>query len=319
MKKIYFVSIILIFLSCEKEELAISPHTAGNVEIQQIELGQDYILQVFYDLGSQSVKHQNTKTDWDIAFESSYNGFHILLNSSTFSALSYIENAEFSDTISTTNLNWSWDNPNGNLDSTAFGDCRESTGYFIIDRGYNLNGTLRGYKKIVIDSITNEYYQITYANLDNSQLNTFKVSKDPTVNFTSFSFTQNNTVTIQPPSEEWDLVFSQYTHLFNNPEEPAYLVTGVLNNYEVLIAEDTSYNFEEITYDIINSLSFSMNCDIIGYDWKQYDLEAGSYSINSNITYVIKDRQQRYFKLRFIDFYNDEGVKGYPKFEIQEL
>ena len=194
MRQPYFIIIVFIFFSCEKEETAIPPHSPGNVEIQQVELGEQYTLQVFYDLGSNSVKHQNIKTDWDLAFESSSNGFHIILNSSTFSALSYINNLAFSDTISTNNLNWSWDNPNGNLDSTAFGDYRELTGYFIIDRGYNLNGTLRGYKKIVIDSITNEYYQITYANLDNSQLNTFKVYKDSTVNFTSFSFTQNNTV-----------------------------------------------------------------------------------------------------------------------------
>ena len=171
----------------------------------------------------------------------------------------------------------------------------------------------------MIDSVTSEYYKITYANLDNSEYNSLEIYKDPAVNFTSFSFTQNNIVNIQPPSDDWDLVFSQYTHLFNNPDIPAYLVTGVISNYQVLIAEDTSYNFEEITYNMINNLSFSSNCDIIGYDWKEYNLETGSFSINSNINYVIKDRQQRYFKLRFIDFYNELGEKGYPKFELQEL
>ena len=37
-----------------------------------------------------------------------------------------------------------------------------------------------------------------------------------------------------------------------------------------------------------------------------------------NIFYSEKS-SNRYFKLRFTDFYNSSGVKGYPTFEIQEL
>ena len=319
MKNNFFVFIIFTLLSCEKEELSIPPHAAGDILTKQIEIGKEYQFQIFYDLGENTIISQNEKTDWDIAFESSEDGFHILLNSSTFSALSYIESVSFSDTISASNLIWEWDNPNGNLDSTAFGDYRDVNGFFILDLGYNINSSQRGFKKIIIDSVTTEYYKITYANLDNSNYNSLKIYKNPEVNFTSFSLIENNVVIIHPTSNEWDLVFSQYTHIFNDIETPAYLVTGVLSNYQVLVAEDTSYNFEEITYDIMDKFSFGNSCDIIGYDWKEYNFDLGSYTINSNITYLIKDRQQRYFKLRFIDYYNDLGDRGYPKFEIQEL
>ena len=30
-------------------------------------------------------------------------------------------------------------------------------------------------------------------------------------------------------------------------------------------------------------------------------------------------KNDKYYKLHFIDFYNNLGEKGYPKFEIQEL
>ena len=115
------------------------------------------------------------------------------------------------------------------------------------------------------------------------------------------------------------MLFTQYTHLYSDTTTPAYLVTGVILNSEVLVAEDNSFSFEEINYSIIDQLNFTSNKDAIGFDWKEYNFDAGFYTVNSNLNYIIKDRQQRYFKLRFTDFYNSNGDKGCPTFEIQEL
>ena len=35
--------------------------------------------------------------------------------------------------------------------------------------------------------------------------------------------------------------------------------------------------------------------------------------------FELRTVRPRYFKLHFIDFYNDNGEKGNPKFDIQEL
>ena len=318
MKKYLFI-IMFVFISCEMEEIPVSPHNPGDIQINQIELSNDYRHQVFYDLGSNSIISDNLKTDWDLGFESSSQGYHVILNSSTYSSLSYIENISFNDNIDPTGLIWSWDNPNGDLDSSAFGDSRNVSGFYVFDRGFDLNGTPRGFKKILIDSITNEFYQISFSNLDNSDYNSFKLYKDPSVNFTCFSFESNQIVDIEPSYNDWDLLFSQYTHLYNDTTTPAYLVTGVCSNLDVLVAKDTSYEFNEINYSMINEFSFNDDRDAIGFDWKEYNFNAGSYTINSNTNYIIMDKQQKYFKLRFIDFYNSDGDKGYPTFEIQEL
>ena len=310
---------MFVFISCEMEEIPVSPHNPGNIQINQIELSNDYRHQVFYDLGSNSIISDNLKTDWDLGFESSSQGYHVILNSSTYSSLSYIENISFNDNIDPTGLIWSWDNPNGDLDSSAFGDSRNVSGFYVFDRGFDLNGTPRGFKKILIDSITNEFYQISFSNLDNSDYNSFKLYKDPSVNFTCFSFESNQIVDIEPSYNDWDLLFSQYTHLYNDTTTPAYLVTGVCSNLDVLVAKDTSYEFNEINYSMINEFIFNDDRDAIGFDWKEYNFNAGSYTINSNTNYIIMDKQQKYFKLRFIDFYNSDGDKGYPTFEIQEL
>ena len=307
------------FFSCEKEEIPISPHSPGNIQTNQIELGTDYRFQTFYDLGSNSIVSNNLKTEWDLGFESGIDGYHIILNSSTYSSLAYVDNVSFYDTISTSNLTWNWDNPDGNLDSTAFGDYRNKNGFFVYDRGFDLNGNSRGYKKILIDSINDFLYQIIYSNLDNSEPNSFNINKDNSVEFTCFSFDLNTVENIQPPSNDWDLLFTQYTHLYSDTTTPAYLVTGVVLNSEVLVAEDNSFSFEEINYSTINQLNFTYNKDAIGFDWKEYNFDAGFYTVNSNLNYIIKDRQQRYFKLRFTDFYNSNGDKGCPTFEIQEL
>ena len=318
MKK-YLCLVFIVFISCEKEEIPISPHTPGNVLTNQIELGIDYRYQVFYDLGSNSTISDNLKTDWDLGFESSNDGYHIILNSSTYGALSYVDNIPFNDIIDPLNLSWSWDNPSGDLDSSAFGDSRNLSGFYVLDRGFDLNGISRGYKKILIDSISSDFYQISYSNLDNSSFNSLKLYKDPSVNFTCFSFDSNQIIDIEPSFSDWDLLFSQYTHLYNDTTTPAYLVTGVSSNLEILVAVDTSNDFNDINYSMINEFSFNDNRDAIGFDWKEYDFNGGSYSINSNINYIIMDKQQKYFKLRFTDFYNSNGDKGYPTFEIQEL
>ena len=307
------------FFSCEKEEIAISPHSPGNIQTNQIELGTDYRFQTFYDLGSNSIVSNNLKTDWDLGFESGIDGYHITLNSSTYSSLAYVDNVSLYDTISISNLNWTWDSPDGNFDSTAFGDYRNKNGFYVYDRGFDLNGNSRGFKKILIDSINDFSYQIIYSNLDNSEPYSFTVNKDNSVEFTCFSFDLNTIKNIQPPSNDWDLLFTQYTHLYSDTTTPAYLVTGVVLNSEVLVAEDNSFSFEEINYSMIDQLNFTSNKDAIGFDWKEYNFDEGFYTVNSNLIYIIKDRQQRYFKLRFIDFYNSNGDKGYPTIEIQEL
>ena len=90
-----------------------------------------------------------------------------------------------------------------------------------------------------------------------------------------------------------------------------------MNN--VLVAKDSIRSFEEVSIDLIDSYSFSNHQNEIGYNWKIYNFDSQSYTVKTDITYIVKDISNRYFKMHFIDFYNDDGEKGYPKFEIQEL
>jgi len=54
-------------------------------------------------------------------------------------------------------------------------------------------------------------------------------------------------------------------------------------------------------------------------NWKEFNFETNLYSVKDNINFVIRDFEGKYYKMRFIDFYNSQGLKGYPKFELEEL
>ena len=111
----------------------------------------------------------------------------------------------------------------------------------------------------------------------------------------------------------------RYTHVFQNPTLP-YLVTGVLlNRFNTSCAQEESIQFEEITYESIGDYDFSFDLNTIGYDWKSYSFDLSQFTIVENMSFVIKTNNEAYFKLRFIDFYNDLGEKGAPKFELQDL
>ena len=322
MSRINLIYICIFFISCERNEIPIEQHPMGEIQLQQINMQSDYSQQIFYNSSENIGVSSNTKSDWDLGFQSSQNGSQIIINSSTFSQISELEGHLFEDPISLIDLTWKWDSPQGIYTATAFNKPESPTTTYILDRGYNIDGTQRGYRKIKIDSINRYSFFITYSELDNTDMQSVEINKDSLFNYQYFSFTNNDIVNIEPEKGNWDLVFTQYTHLFiDNSATPAYLVTGVLTNYlnDVMIAKDTLNSFEEISLPLINSYDFSQHQNAIGYNWKAFDFENQIYSIRSDITYIIKDVSNRYFKMHFIDFYNDLGEKGYPKFEIQEL
>jgi len=140
-----------------------------------------------------------------------------------------------------------------------------------------------------------------------------------------FSISNPLEVISEPDRSNWDLLFTQYTTLlFTDEGDPyPYLVTGVLLNPAlVLIAMDSITAYDDISFEKAQSMDFSKQADGIGYLWKEYDFDDGSYTVNSKIIYVIRDTRGFLYKLRFKDFYkllNNRLQKGYPSFEYQKL
>ena len=221
-----------------------------------------------------------------------------------------------------------FDRSNGNPDSTAIGmwyaeeeDLKRSKReVYIIDRGIDEVNPNVGLKKVQF-SIEGNRYLIRYADLDNQHEMSQSIDRSDSINYIYFSF-DNGVVDIAPNRIHWSLLFSRYTTMLvtDEGENYPYLVSGVvLNPNGVAAALDTIHNFLEIELGDTIDLQLSTRADLIGYDWKYYDFDAGVYTIVPEYAYVIRDRDGFYYKMRFVDFYNGTGEKGYPKFEYARL
>jgi len=335
MKNIIFFFFVFILISCEKDELAIDKVDRGGLISTEINLQSNpnyaqynYHNQVFFNLDDNTIVKESLKKNWDIGFENNNIGWRIILNSSKFGDVVEIENQNFETEITANDISSlakRWDRPEGiNYEyGTAIGDYRGKNSVYVINRGFKLNGNpYTEKKKLIISEVNDQYYSIKYSNLNNTNVVEKIIYKDYNTNFKYLSFENDSLINIEPQNTKWDILFTQYTHLFENPDPiPSYLVTGVLTNYlnNVTVAKDTSYEFSEILYDDINLFQFSEKQNEIGYNWKVFDLNSFSYSINPEINYIIKNQDNKYFKLRFIDYYNISGEIGYPTFEFQEL
>lgn len=331
-KVIYFFCLLLIY-SCEKDEINIEKEDRGGLNSTEINLQSNlnysqfnYHNQVFFNLDNNNIVKESLKTSWDLAFEATASGWRIILNSSKFCDVVELEGYIFDNEISLSEIDTltkRWDRPEGiNYDyGTAIGDYRNKNSVFIINRGFNLDGTTYDKKKLVVDEVNESYYNIRYSDLNNTNIVSKIIYKNDKTNFQYLSFENDSVIDIEPENNDWDIVFTQYTHIFESTDPPSYLVTGVMTNYlqNITVAKDTSYFFEDISYDNLNEFDFSNNQDQIGYNWKEYSLSTASYVVNTGINYIIKNRDNKYFKLRFIGFYNANGQRGYPTFEFQEL
>jgi len=325
----YLIILISVFLvtSCFKEDVKIEPLKPGNINTVTIDIGYPYLNQVYYNCENNAIISTNTKYDWDLAFECGESGYHIKLNTAKGILTSNQNNLTFNDVGSATGVDWQWDNSNGNLDSTAIGEWYNFTTSnsllqtYIIDLKYDESGTSLGTKKIQFIEVDDFSYTFKYANLDGSDLQTYTIQKDNTVNYICFSFANGGeTKTIEPPKTEWDLCFTNYQHFFSNLPLP-FVITGVLSNkYSgIMIAEDNDNNFYKIKLSDTVNYIFTNHLDEIGYDWKIRNSQDNSFTIDEKKSFILKDQNGFFFKIRFIDFYNETGSKGYPKFEIQKL
>ena len=313
MKRIMYI--ILIFSACDPGEIPINPPTS-ELLIETIPLEPNYQNQVFYDLSQSSISSINIKSEWDIGILLDSN-FKIILNSANFSKV-WVTDYNFNDSVDIANAQWSWDAPSGNHDSLAFQSIDTSKVY-ILNRGLNINGSSMGIYKVQFLELN-----ISFIRVKTSQIQVFNdtildITLDQNKLFTPFSFSSLKVVNISPEINNWDLLFTQYTRLFTNPQIE-YLVTGVLiNDKTTQVAVDTINDFNQINYSSLSDYQFLSQRDIIGYNWKEFNFETNLYSVKENINFVIRDFEGKYYKMRFIDFYNNQGLKGYPKFELEEL
>ncbi|MBP9138626.1 MAG: hypothetical protein KBF87_09075, partial [Flavobacteriales bacterium] len=77
---IFAVASSALLSSCLKDELPVIPVERGDVVEVQLTMGNGYNEQLWFDLGTNSVVAQNSKTAWDLAFECGAAGWQVRVN-----------------------------------------------------------------------------------------------------------------------------------------------------------------------------------------------------------------------------------------------
>ena len=312
-----FVLILTLFASCLKEDTPVQRPEPSDAVTLSVGMGSDYKYQIWFDLGTESIVKTSPKVDWDIAFDSRADQNHLYLNTSKMMLAAKSEQP-FEATNSTAGLTFKPDHNTGNPDSLAMANWALGDVY-VIDLGTTETGVALGQLKLEITRLEDSTLYFRYAALDGSNEHIGSITQNSLYNHVAYSFATHQSLLAEPPKDQWDLVFTQYTKMFYEPFTP-YLVTGVLiNPNNVAVALDTVTPFLKITNQDIESYTYSTDMDAIGYDWKYYSLEESLFTVLSENTYLVKDTEGIYYKLHFIDFYDEQGLKGSPKFEMQRL
>ena len=324
MKRFFLIilSVVFILTSCEKKEEPVNPAksqalTAG--------MGGTYETMLYFNVSTGLFVQETEHLPYDLQFPNQPDDKHVYLNSSNYMFVKNMGVVPFASVTDTMGgSEWRYDFPTGDESKTAFGDWMDANGdskneVFVLNRGMNSDGFQIGFKKIQILSATDEAFTIRCADLDNANDTTVIIEKNPDNERIQFWLETMALEEIEPVSTLWHLHFTQYTDydLTDQGDTIPYSVRGVLiNQTTTSVAYLQDDDFESITLQDVQSLDFSTDRNAIGYDWKFFSLDSGIYEVLPDQVYIIKEIGGSYYKMRFVDFYNDQGEKGYPKFEI---
>ena len=301
--------------------------------------------QVYVDLSSN--KETVVRRDvWDLGF---YGGeeFRVTINGSLYMAVSALTNTDINSvnslsiaalqplvavgTFDPENKVYV-DGPNGNILETAISEISEDdfkNPVYLLNLGVEIGttqpntgsvaiaGESRGWKKIRILRDGNGYI-LQYADLDATTYNEISISKDADFNFSFFSFKTNKIVNVEPPKLQWDISFTVFTNIiaqagsYGFSDFSLHNRKGGVTSYSLV---DNTISYKNFTATNVNETLFQESQIVIGSSWRN----VFDRTVNSNIYYVLKDANNNYFKIRFLDLTNENGERGFPRFEYTLL
>ncbi len=299
----------------------------GTATHSRVDMGEDYLTQIYFNFESGTVVKTSDLYSWDLALESSAEGYHVFMNGGKNVLINPTGKTNFADVnsgnVTTTNISidgaWKYDDPDGLPGETATGEWKDGAGNCQV---YVVASDSTFYKFQLI-SVDDKEYTMKFGDLNSTTPQLITIPKNNAFNFAYFSCRNaNHVVTPEPPKADWDVVFTRYRHIYKDLQNFKYIVTGVLLNPDKMIgAKDSVSGFTKIGVTTLPDLIFVPNRDVIGFDWKSYDYNASNarYVVNPNKCYVIKNAKSQLWKLHFLDYYSPQGVKGSPSFEYERL
>lgn len=328
------VVLTLSLSSCWKDEDPIVlPSSNGSTVQESVTLGEKYDKMAYFNINERRFIMRNL-ADWDLAFECGENGLHIKVNGGKQYSVLETELTNFSAGYQfLEGMPFKWDAPSGNMDSTAIGQWWKNGTSISKGKLYFVNtepmatpptqtAVTEKCLRFQVLEANETSYKIKIGKYSDTIGTIYTIPKDHKRNFSYLNFTTGEIKTdFEPEKDTWDVVFTYYQYVyFNMTPHHGYPVVGILlNPNKVEAYEERAKKFEDIDLAYAQSVKFTKDADIIGFDWKDFNQTTGRYMVNSKITYIVKTISGYYYKIRFLDFYDPTGVKGTPLFDIQRL
>ena len=304
-----------------------------------VPLGASYANQAYYNLNTDNIEWVSNES-WDLAFTINPGTAGIFVNEATTASFTGeapslklylapttdfadpIDPATLTDSLYNEEVDWengAFNNPReeGNSDDYGWGTYNATTQAIEGNRVYALNMRNGSWKKIFIESMANGAYKLKYANLNGDNEGTATIDKADFGDspFALFSF--GSGMAMASPSN-WDLLFTRYQAALDPGSGVVvqYPVTGVLHGPGVQSAEARDVDPDDVDYEpYLDSLSSQL--DIIGQDWKFFNLGELSWVIDLNRAYFVKTTENRLWKIVFYAF---DGISsGIFTFEKTDL
>lgn len=319
----YFLllSICMASVSCMKKEKPLPLPAPGNAQSQLIDIGKDYSIQVYYSFTNGIVKSDRYDI-WDIAFEVDPQKNEIWMNGGENVLIFPSGQSNFNYTLpSILNNQWLYDPPTFEYGKSALG---------VISSGNHLNELMfvrigaKDYKLKILE-VTPDHYLIEAGIKEAASGTLFTIPKDQNYNYAYYSFT-NGIVQPEPKNTEWDMVFTRYRTVFPGLDvdggDLPYLVNGIfINTANTLGASDSTREYEFANFSMEEAASYELTNrrEVIGYNWKLVNINTAEYTILPKRMFLLKDQFQKLWKFHFVSFYDENGMRGKPRFEFERL
>lgn len=294
----------MTIVSCfpKEEKIEPSPRIYKSVSI---DAGLNKNDVVFYSLDKGEIIAKASPMDWDLHV--SQDAIHI----NYFRSMSVAKTSEeWEDVDDTTGLSFSFLTDQSN-DSLSQWELSENQIYVInmgLDNEYNPLGFIVLHVERNANGLVLKYKDINGENEWTNEINQ--------VDF--YYHLRDERLVNLPNVKSYDLALGKYTdYITVGDESQDYMIYGaILGNASAYLLND---DFENINADDFDQTQLSIRKDIIGWDWKRFSLDKNAYEILPNMTYLVSTNSNYPCKLRFVDYFNDQGISGHPTFEYEIL
>jgi hypothetical protein len=320
--------ISLLLTSCFEEDTRVKPWE-GEVSLipDSIQVYQSY-----FDLESAEVVKTVPARSWQLGFECSPRGWHILSNSGA-NWFVYNTGQPVPDAVITmpSQLNHLFDMQSAFPDSTVVGnwfagdwDTRTYPGNIYL-LGHYREGGFHAVKQVAFLEVNDSTYRFFFKDQSTGFSDTVTIDKNDELNFVHFDLENRQVADVEPPAKDWDLMFGPYYDMATlfGVTIPYQVGGAFLNPAQTEAVLDSVTGFNAINSTLIPGYGFSRQRDIPGYRWKGVTVDvsgAGSatYAVKTHYTYVFHTEAGYYYKLRFLS-YSLDGRSGFPRFEYRIL